>query len=82
MENKLFAWWPTTVTSGKRIWLTCYFQHKTLYDESTGRPPLNSLYFTWTETLQEKMWRLLKDNAVHNRNIWNTSELTKQDKIK
>jgi hypothetical protein len=79
MESKLFAWWPTRVTSGKRIWLKYYFQHKTLYDESTGRPPLNSLYFEWTETLPEQTWRLLKDSVIHNRNIWNTTELTKKD---
>jgi hypothetical protein len=80
MENKLFAWWPTTMTSGKRIWLKYYFRHQTLYDESTGRPPLMSLHFVWTETLQERTWRLLKDSVSHNRNVWNTIELTKQDK--
>lgn len=79
MESKLFAWWPVKVTSGKLIWLKYYFRHKSLYDASTGRPPLNSLYFEWTETPQEKTWRLLKDSVVHNRNVWNTTELTKQD---
>ena len=62
MESKLFAWWPTKVTSGKKIWLSTYYQHKSLYDESTGRPPLNSMYFTWTETAGERIWRLLKNN--------------------
>jgi hypothetical protein len=62
METKMFAWWPIIVTSGKRIWLKYYFQHKALYDESTGRPPLNSLYFEWTETASERTWRLLKNN--------------------
>ena len=80
MENIKFAWWPTKITSGKTIWLRTYIQHRSLYDESTGRPPLNSLYFTWTETPQEKTWRLLKDSVVYYRNIWNTTELTKQDK--
>ena len=60
MESKLFAWWPTAVTSGKRVWFKFYFRHKILYNESTGRPPLNGLYFTWTEMPQEKTWRLLK----------------------
>lgn len=60
MENKRFAWWPTTVTSGERIWLTIYIQHRMLYDVSTGRPPLNRLYFEWTETLEEKFLRTLK----------------------
>lgn len=60
MENKRFAWWPVTVTSGKRVWLKTYIQHRSLYDESTGRPPLNSLYFIWTETQEEQMWRILK----------------------
>jgi len=81
VENTKFAWWPTTVTSGKIIWLRTYILHYNLYDESTGRPPLNSLYFTWTETPQEKTWRLLKDSVVYNRNVWNTTELTKEDKL-
>ena len=80
METKLFAWWPIKVTSGKRIWLKYYFQHKTSYDKSTGRPPLYSLHFTWTETPQEKTWRLLTDNIIQNRNVWNDPILTKQDK--
>lgn len=81
MESKMFAWWPTRVTSGKRIWLKSYIQHRSLYDETTGRPPINSLHFTWTETSAERTWRLLKESVVHNRNVWNTVDLTKQDKI-
>jgi hypothetical protein len=81
VENIKFALWPVRVTSGKRIWLKQYIQHKNLYDFSTGRPPLNSLYFIWTETLQEKTWRLLKESVVHNRNIWNDTTLTKEDNI-
>ena len=80
MEIKRFAWWPTKVTSGKTVWLKQYILHQSLYDDSTGRPPLNSLHFEWTETLQEKTWRLLKESAIQNRNVWNTPELTKQDK--
>jgi hypothetical protein len=79
METKQFAWWPTQVTSGKRIWLKYYFQHKSLYDQSTGRPPLNSLWFEWTETEQERTWRLLKQSVVQNRNVWNEPLLTHQD---
>ena len=60
MENIKFAWWPKQVTSGKIVWLNSYIQHKYLYDETTGRPPTNSLHFEWTETLEEKTWRLLK----------------------
>ena len=81
MENKRFAWWPTAVTSGKTIWLRQYILHRNLYDESTGRPPINSFYFEWTETFQERTFRVLKESVQHNRNIWNTTELTKQDKI-
>lgn len=62
MESKRFAWCPITVTSGKRIWLSFYYHHENLYDASTGRPPLKSLYFIWTETPQEKTWRLLKES--------------------
>jgi hypothetical protein len=80
MESKQFAWWPTKMTSGKTVWLKQYILHRSLYDETTGRPPLNSLHFKWTETLQEKTWRLIRDSVTHNRNIWNTPELTKQDK--
>lgn len=81
MENIKFAWLPYKVTSGQLIWLKQYILHRSLYDESTGRPPLNSLYFEWTETVQEQTFRVLKESVVHNRNIWNTTELTKQDKI-
>jgi len=81
VENIKFAWWPVTVTSGKRVWLKTYIQHRSLYDESTDRPPLHSLHFEWTETLQEKTWRLLKESVVHNRNIWNDPKLIKEDNI-
>jgi hypothetical protein len=64
MESKQFAWLPTVMTSGKRIWLRWYYQHKNLYDSSTGRPPLGSLYFTWTETVKERQWRLLKEKIL------------------
>ena len=82
MESKKFAWKPIKVTSGKWIWLSMYYQHKSLYDETTGRPPLNSLHFVWTETEKEKVIRLLKDKVVHNRNIWNEINLTREDNVK
>jgi hypothetical protein len=81
MESKRFAWVPTKVTSGRWIWLNMYYQHKSLYDETTGRPPLNSLHFTWTETASERTWRVLKESAVQNRNVWNDPLLTKEDKL-
>jgi hypothetical protein len=81
MESKRFAWFPTTVTSGQRIWLNTFYEHKSLYDSSTGRPPLNGLYFIWTETEKEKIIRLLKEGAVQNRNVWNDPILTKEDKL-
>ena len=61
MITRRFAWWPIRVTSGQRIWLSIYYQHKLLYDPSTGRPPINNLHFTWTETAMERTWRILKD---------------------
>jgi hypothetical protein len=81
MENKRFAWWPIKVTSGTWVWLNTFYLHKNLYDEYTGRPPLGSLYFTWTETAKERTWRLLKETARQNRNVWNDPELTKEDKL-
>lgn len=81
MENKRFAWWPTKVTSGKQIWLNTFYEHKTLYDSSTGRPPLSSLHFKWTETASERTWRLLKENVILNRNVWNDPLLTKRDTL-
>jgi len=62
-ESIKFAWWPTRVTSGKTVWLKKYILHRSLYDKSTGRPPLNSLYFEWTETAQEQTFRVLKESA-------------------
>jgi hypothetical protein len=81
MVSEQFAWLPTQVTSGKWIWLRRYYEHKSLYDETTGRPPINSLHFVWTETAGERTWRLLKERVRHNRNIWNEPNLTNQDKI-
>ena len=59
------------VTSGKRIWMKSYYEHREMYDETTGRPLLNSLYFVWTETAQEKTWRILTTNIENRRNVWN-----------
>ena len=81
MENIKFAWWPVCVTSGRRVWLKYYYQHKSLYDETTGRPPINSFYFEWSETASERTWRVLKESVVHNRNVWNEPKLTKEDKL-
>ena len=81
MERKQFAWMPIRVTSGRWVWLVNYYQHKSLYDETTGRPPLNSLYFTWSETSSERTWRVLKETAVQNRNVWNDVKLTKEDRL-
>jgi hypothetical protein len=81
MENKRFAWLPMCVTSGKWTWLKTYYRHKSLYDESTGRPPINSFYFEWTETAGERTWRVLKETAIHNRNVWNDVTLTKEDRL-
>jgi len=75
-----FAWLPTRVSSGRVVWLSSYYEYQTLYDENTGRPPLNSLYFTFTETPQEKTFRLLKESVKHNRNVWNDPGLAKEDK--
>jgi hypothetical protein len=81
MERKLFAWWPVTVTSGERVWLNIFYEHKNLYDASTGRPPLSSLYFTWTETAAERMLRQLKGTVIQNRNVWNDPLLTREDRL-
>ena len=81
MVSERFAWCPTKVTSGRWIWMKNYYEHKSLYDETTGRPPLNSLYFTWTETASERTWRVLKQGVIHNRNVWNDPILTKEDRI-
>lgn len=81
MEHKKFAWWPVKMTSGKVVWLTHYYQHKELFDRRTGRAPVTSLHFSWTETASERTWRILKDSAVQNRNVWNEPNLTKEDKL-
>jgi hypothetical protein len=52
-----------------------------LYDESTGRPPLTSQYFEWTETAQERTWRFIKESVIANRNVWNEPNLIKEDKL-
>lgn len=79
MENKRFAWLPVRMTSGKNTWLTHYYEHVELYDKITGRPPVTGLHFIWTETAEEKTWRLLKESIVYNRNIWNDYNYTKKD---
>jgi hypothetical protein len=60
MENKKFAWWPTRVTSGQLVWFKFYYQHLQNYDPSTGKPPIHGGCFSWTETADERLWRLLK----------------------
>ena len=80
MVNERFAWLPIKVTSGKWVWLKNYYEHVELYDRNTGRAPLRTLDFRWTETAKERTWRMLKESIVHNRNVWNEPELTKQDK--
>ena len=81
MERKLFAFLPKRMTSGKLVWLSYYYQHRELFDRRTGRAPVTSLHFTWTETPAEKTLRLIKESVVHNRNIWNDPTLTNKDKI-
>ena len=81
MESKIFALLPRRVTSGKVVWLKYYFLHKELFDRRTGRAPVTSLHFTWTETASERTWRLLKESVVQNRNVWNEPQLTKEDMI-
>ncbi len=76
-----FAWLPTRVSSGKIVWLNYYYLYKTLYDSSTGRPPLNSLYFVYSETAKEKTIRLLKESVRYNRNVWNDPALTEKDTV-
>lgn len=79
METKRFAWRPIQVTSGRWVWLAEYYYHRNLYDETTGRPPINSFYFEWTETAKERTWRVLKEKVIQNRNVWNDPLLTHQD---
>lgn len=81
METKKFAWLPKKVTSGRIVWLKIYIEHKEMFDRRTGRAPLKSLYYVWTETASERTWRLLKDSVVQNRNVWNDPQLTKEDNI-
>ncbi len=81
METKRFSWLPKRVTSGKLVWLSYYYEHRSLYDENTGRPPLNTFEFVWSETPKEKTWRLLKESVKLNRNVWNDPDLTKEDVI-
>lgn len=79
MVNEKFAWFPVRVTSGKLIWFVKYYEHVELYDKNTGRAPITSFDFRWTETAKERTWRLLKETAVQNRNVWNDPNLTKED---
>lgn len=81
MQRKRFAWWPVQVTSGQRIWLNTFYEHKNMHEVSTGKGPWRSMYFVWTETEPEKVWRLLKEGAVQKRNVWNDPLLTKKDKL-
>ncbi len=74
-----FAWIPVTMTSGRRVWLSHYWHYRSAYDNNTGRPSLFNQYFEYTETEQERTFRLLKESVVHNRNVWNEPTLTTQD---
>ena len=74
-----FAWLPTRMSSGRRVWLGYYWLYRSPYDDSTGRPPLFDQYFTFSETDQERTWRLLKESVIYNRNVWNDPALTQKD---
>lgn len=58
--TKRFAIFPKKVTSGRWVWLKTYYIVEMRFDPSTGRPPLNSTHYTFTETAAERTWRLLK----------------------
>ena len=81
MEIQRFAWRPIRVTSGRWVWLSSYYCHRNLYDETTGRPPINSFYFEWSETARERTWRILKEKTIQNRNVWNDIRLIKEDQL-
>ena len=81
MVNEKFALLPKRVTSGKWVWLSKYYEHVELYDRNTGRAPIMTFDFRWTETEKERMWRVLKESVVHNRNVWNDPNLTKEDRL-
>jgi hypothetical protein len=81
MVNERFAWIPKRVTSGRWVWFSKYYEHVELYDHNTGRAPIMTFDFRWTETSAERMWRLLKESAIHNRNVWNDYNYTKEDKL-
>ena len=81
MEIKKFAWLPVRVTSGQLIWLSRYIEHRELYDRNTGRAPITTFEFRWTETPAEKTWRVLKEKVRHNRNVWNDPTLSEKDKL-
>lgn len=60
IEHKKFAWLPTQVTSGERVWLRHYYEHLIDYDPSTGKPPIHGGRFVWTELDEERIMRLLR----------------------
>jgi hypothetical protein len=76
-----WAWRPVRVTSGRWVWLAKYYEHIERYDKTTGRPPVDSYDFRWTETAAERTWRQLKESAIQNRNVWNDYNYTKEDKL-
>jgi len=61
MESERFAWFPKRMTSGKLVWLSKYYEHSELYDRNTGRAPIMTFDFRWTETPKEKTFRLLTE---------------------
>ncbi len=81
MVNEKFALLPKKVTSGKWVWLSKYYEHVELYDRNTGRAPIMTFEFRWTETGAEQTWRILKETSIQNRNVWNDPNLTKEDKL-
>jgi hypothetical protein len=81
MESKKFALFPKKVTSGKTVWFTYYWEHRELWDRRTGRAPIMTFEFVWTETAQERTWRFIKESVIANRNVWNEPTLIKEDKL-
>ncbi len=63
IDRKLFAILPKKVTSGQWVWFSRYYVVEMRFDPSTGRPPINSTHYTYTETAAERTWRLLKSQC-------------------
>jgi len=57
---KKYAYLPIRSGSGKRIWLSEYYEQQTFYDDN-GKPPIKGPYWSYIYTKNEFLMEIIKN---------------------